>query len=49
MCQLVLAWNTKAECIYLHVRRVHNIPFLGWKGRYNCMVLCIFIKIVASV
>lgn len=39
----------RSKRICLHVQRVHNIPFLGWKGRYNFMGLCIFIKIVASV
>lgn len=39
----------RSKCTCLHVWRVHNTLFLVWKGRYNCMVLCIFIKIADLV
>lgn len=31
------------------VSRVYNTLFLAWKGRYYCMVFCMFIKIAALI
>lgn len=39
----------RSKCICWHVQRVHNRPFLVWKGTYNCMHFCVFTKIASSV